>query len=170
MAIRFSHDNSQHHNFDNTWLDSSVHFMYFAIHPFNACPNWNVALGSPGVESGFGHDVDVFFVFFFFFTTDNKIGPNRSILKRNLQPILKQFGILVILKLNGDWTNYILCTTDYTILTAAMPWSTRVLHSFQLWMDIFKRFFPCRFFAGFYIVSNWNSILKQYMYLIVSFI
>ena len=91
MAIRFSHDNSQHHNFDNTWLDSNVHFMYFAIHPFNACPNWNVALGSPGVESGFGHDVDVFFFFvvFFFFTADNKIGANRSILKRNLQPILK---------------------------------------------------------------------------------
>ena len=104
MAIRFSHDNSQHHNFDNTWLDhrSIVHFMYFAIHLFNACPNRNVALGSPGVESGFGHDVDVFFFVFFFFTADNKIGANRSILKRNLQPILKQFGILVILKLNGD--------------------------------------------------------------------
>ena len=93
MAIRFSHDNSQHHNFDNTWLDhrSSVHFMYFAIHLFNACPNRNVALGSPGVESGFSHDFDN--VFFFFFTTDNKIGPNRrSILKRNLRPILKTFG------------------------------------------------------------------------------
>ena len=46
------------------------------------------------------------------------------------------------------WNNETMYT--YTA-SAAMPRSTRVLHSFQLWMDVFKRFFPCFFCWFLYI-------------------
>ena len=67
---------------------------------------WNVALGSPGVESGFGHTVDVFF---FFFTADNKNEPNQSILKRNLRPIVKQFGIMKLNDIEQTTHTLVLC-------------------------------------------------------------